>query len=397
MAVPCHLLPPTSSLPSLRSPESLIEEQVSTALRNLHALYSPLPRKLAFRSRPKTRKLLSNSPTPLADSGYASENEGSVDGDDLEDVLAGLHADTFERNFAVRWLTGFIARAEEFCLSSEDVRQAFIEDAASVLASLSDPAEEEEEEAEAGLSRHFAFDVPGDAKGTPTSKLEVQLNDDPLTGADHTDVGLQTWGASIVVSELLCATPARFGLTRALLGRAPRIVELGAGTGLVSLALGKLLPRLSIDDATVVATEYHPAVLANLRANIATNFPERCCSSSPVRACLLDWAEPTLDAPADMLVATDVVYAPEHAAMLRDCATRLLAPHGVFWLVATVRTSGKFEGISDTVEPAFAADGGPRGPDGRVLAILQREVFQKKSGVGRTDESGYKVFRIGWA
>ncbi|KAI1081790.1 methyltransferase [Whalleya microplaca] len=395
MATPCHLLPPTSSLPSLRSPESLTEEQVSTALHNLHALYCPLPRKFAFRSRPKTRRLLSDSSTPAVDSGYASENEGGVDGEDLEDALIVLRADTFERNFAVRWLTGFIARAEETCLLSEDVRQGSIEDAASVLASLNGLLDEPEEE-DAGLTRDFIFDVSADA-GAP-SKLQVQLNDDPLTGADHTDVGLQTWGASIVVSELMCASPARFNLTRSFLGPAPRIIELGAGTGLVSLTLGKLLQRLAIADATVVATEYHPAVLANLRANIATNFPSE---QPPVCACLLDWAEPELEpplhAPAKVLIATDVVYAPEHAVMLRDCAARLLAPDGVFWLVATVRTSGKFEGISDTVEPAFATGDGPRGPDGRALAILGQEILKKKSGVGRTDESGYKVFRIGWA
>jgi hypothetical protein len=98
-----------------------------------------------------------------------------------------------------------------------------------------------------------------------------------------------------------------------------------------------------------------------------------------------------------MLIATDVVYAPEHAVWLRDCATLLLGPNGVFWLVATVRQTGRFEGISDTVEAAFAIKDRPRGKDGRLLSILDSEKLEKRGRVGRGDESGYKLFRIGWA
>ncbi|QRW24969.1 methyltransferase domain protein [Rhizoctonia solani] len=52
-----------------------------------------------------------------------------------------------------------------------------------------------------------------------------------------------------------------------------RVLELGAGTGLLSLLVGKLVERAhstaSIDSSnfTIVATDYHPAVLENLRAN----------------------------------------------------------------------------------------------------------------------------------
>ncbi|KAK7753563.1 hypothetical protein SLS62_004421 [Diatrype stigma] len=501
--------PPTSSLPPLRSLDEISEAQLFLALDNLYTLYCPpLPPSFAFQpsspsvssscSEHRSSKAAaaaisssSGSSTPVvADSGYASgdENEDEDEAGDGDDVQKQLHADgsgsggvatsmlradPFECAFAERWLTGFIARAEEFtgCFSSDDARERALEQAMCVLSSLftsnSTTATEAEAESEDStqITREFSFELS--APGAPstsaaavastdtslvvhdttaaatatTTTITVRLNDG-LAGArddDHTDVGLQSWGASIVFSELMCASPARFGLvanpttTTTAKGtpsssRGPRIIELGAGTGLVSLVLATALPRLGAQGATVIATDYHPAVLANLRANIAANFPsgsnsdeqqegeKKGSSSVALDACQLDWSDPVprspspIDAavPADVLVATDVVYAPEHATWLRACASRLLAPAGVFWLVATVRPSGKFEGISDTVRAAFSSSSsspsssaaparGDDGQNGRVLGILGEEWLEKRKGVGRGDESGYRLFRIGWA
>jgi predicted nicotinamide N-methyase len=395
MSLARHSLPPTSSLPPLRSLDALTEDQIGFALRNLHALYCPLPRALAFQPRLKPRDILSIAPTPVVDSGYASgtEEDDGEDADDADDATAILRADTFERTFAIRWLTAFIARAEEWPIDDEDARQRAIDDATSILASFTDDQEEDEEDM--GITRDFSFplSLPSPAPRT----IKVSLNDAPLTGADHTDVGLQSWGAAIILSELICASPAHFGFTPAL-GHSPRVIELGAGTGLVSLALARLLPHVPTRRPSIIATDYHPAVLTNLQANVATNFPGR--TPPPVDTCLLDWSapvrEPPLDAPADVIVAADVVYAPEHARWLRDCAAQLLAPEGVFWLIVSVRTTGRFEGISDTVEAAFAEGDCPTSA-GRTLAIMHIERLDKRKGIGRADESGYKLFRIRWA
>jgi hypothetical protein len=82
---------------------------------------------------------------------------------------------------------------------------------------------------------------------------------------------------------------------------------------------------------------------------------------------------------------------------LRDCATGLLAPEGIFWLIATVRDTGRFDGVSDTVGAAFAAEDRPVAGDGRRLTILNEERLEKRNGIGRGDEIAYKLFRIGWA
>jgi SAM-dependent methyltransferase len=202
---------------------------------------------------------------------------------------------------------------------------------------------------------------------------------------------------------MMCETPDRFDLSPKTVGTSPRIVELGAGTGLVSLVLGRLLPQVGFTQQVVVATDYHPSVIANLRCNIAANFPEPAAPgtrASAVQACVLDWARTDLDAdwpPADILLATDVVYAPEHADMLYYCASRLLAPHGVFWLLQTVRQNGRFGSVADAVEAVFPKTGPEAPRTGRVLRIFESERLEKQDGVGRGDETYYRLFRIGWA
>ena len=118
----------------------------------------------------------------------------------------------------------------------------------------------------------------------------------------------------------------------------------------------------------------------------------------PVSALALDWAlpPPDLKASADVVVAADVVYAPQHAAWLRDCAAELVTKMGVFWLIVTVRQTGKFEGIPDTVEAAFAPGLCPRDEEGRRFKILESSGLEKRRGIGRGDEMGYRLYKIGW-
>jgi predicted nicotinamide N-methyase len=395
-----------------------------SALDSLFALYYPaaVPKSVLYgASRPFK---LSTRLAPLTDSGYnsgyTSENEDDEDSTlepgAVEKQLALLRADEFERAFATRWLKAFITRAEDelTCFSSDEARQSIVEKAADLLTALLNPQQDEPEpgknfDDDDKFSREFTFEVSAQSSSSSIDPRPISIRlTDGLAGArstDHTDVGLQTWGASIVLCRMMCDCPSTLGLTPASLGPSPRIVELGAGTGLVSLVLGRLLPRLGIRSAAVVATDYHPSVISNLRDNIAANSSsasgDSACSP-PVLACALDWAKPALDpswplgaAPADMLIATDVIYEPEHATMLYDCASRLLAPDGVFWLLATVRQNGRFGSVADTVEEQFGREGRFRST-GRSLTILGAERLEKQSGVGRGDETFYKLFRIGW-
>ncbi|KAI3588901.1 hypothetical protein IWW34DRAFT_814114 [Fusarium oxysporum f. sp. albedinis] len=378
---------PSSSLPPLFTLSKRTEADIFNVLHYLAAIYCPL-------SFPFSKEL-GDSKHAFAevDSGYTSGNED----DEAELTPAIIRADVHEKSFAERWLTGLISRVESLeIFSSEETSQRALDQAAYIFESLFASALDEDDQNSPFL-REFSFEMKG--PGGDKKQISVQLNDG-LAGTNDTDfedVGLQSWGASIVFSDLMCTDPERFGLTNLDPTEHNRIIELGAGTGLVSLVLGKLMPALGINDSKIIATDYHPAVLSNLESNISINYP----SPSPVQASPLDWADfsnsAPFDVPATMLFATDVVYAPEHARWLRDCATRLLSDDGVFWLLVTIRPNGKFAGIGDTVEAAFAERDRVRGKNGRRLDILERQKLDKRSGVGRGDESHYELFRIGWA
>ncbi|KAI0549625.1 hypothetical protein F4679DRAFT_545938 [Xylaria curta] len=394
-----RLLPPSSSLPAIRSLNNQSESCILEALGGLHAIYIRLPTSLAFQTSSAHKDL-----PAVVDSGYASDNdEGDEEGFELRD-------DPYERAYAERWLTGFLGRAEELtCYESEDSRQRAIDKASYILASFFSQDEEEDEDTEITRDYHFELSLASceteeRGENIKSETIVVQLTDG-LAGrddTDHTDVGLQSWGAAFIFTELMCTTPARLNLTKRLLGSSPRIIELGAGTGLVGIALGKILPRLGVSTPTIIATDFHPTVLANLQANIDKNFSVSSEEKSVlIQAAPLNWETPDLFSPldeqADVLVATDVIYDPEHAVWLRDCAAGILKPDGVFWLMLTVRTTGKFEGISGTVRTSFNGRDGICDPQGRVLAILDEECFARPNGIGRGDESEYRLFKIGWA
>ncbi|KAI1421322.1 putative methyltransferase-domain-containing protein [Xylaria sp. FL1777] len=401
-----RLLPPSSSLPAIRSLDDQPEASILSVLSDLYTLYCPLPTSLAFQTDSAHK-----NPPAAADSGYASDNN---EGDSKDEEGFQIRNDPYERAFAERWLTGFLGRAEELtCFESEDSQRHAIDKASCVLASFFSQDEEEAiEDTKITRDYHFALslgsgEVEEHEDGTESETITVQLTDG-LAGrdsTDHTDVGLQSWGAAFIFTELMCASPARFKFSRRTLGSVPRIIELGAGTGLVGIALGKILPHLGVSTPTIIATDFHPIVLENLEANITKNFQpisQDSDSVSPsIKAAPLDWETPDLSSPlneqADVLVATDVIYSPEHAVWLRDCAARMLKPNGVFWLMLTVRTTGKFEGISGTVHASFNGRDGIRNPGGCVLTILDEERFARPSGIGRGDESEYRLFRIGWA
>lgn len=110
---------------------------------------------------------------------------------------------------------------------------------------------------------------------------------------DHTAVGLQTWGSAYVLGERVAKNPTGFGVDSNA-----RLLEIGAGTGLLALLCGKLVQVESDaeegkeggSEGMVVATDYHPAVLSNLSSNVKTNFPDSQDDAPPVQVLPLDWS-----------------------------------------------------------------------------------------------------------
>ncbi|TFK42185.1 putative methyltransferase-domain-containing protein [Crucibulum laeve] len=400
---------PTSSLPALGRLRGHSTKQIQDALSNLQLLYwppasPPLPAKLALPKR-VTRHLIHDDSVP--DSGYASAEGEDDDEEDREsqqvhesseneqdEELELLRCDPFERNFAIKWVTGFVSRSDvwvEASTSEEEaeLRSEILEQVISILSAFSGG----EEETEVALTRTFSF-----LTHTPEEEIKVELNDAPLSSNDHTSVGLQSWGSAILLAERMCKDPAEFSLVT---HKPLRILELGAGTGLLSIVAAKLLP---LTTTKIVATDYHPDVLANLSQNVLTNFP---APSTRIEVLPLDWESPKytapLDAPFDIILAADVIYYPEHAKWIKGCVEQLLArpspespEGGVFWLIIPLRTTGRHEGMSCTVDALFPDVSNLTGLDSE-LAVLYREESGRHVGVGRADEGGYKLFKIGWA
>src|SRR5262249_35267689 len=154
----------------------------------------------------------------------------------------------------------------------------------------------------------------------------------------------------------ICASPAHY-----LPDRPIRVLELGAGTGLLSI----ITARLARSSSTIVATDYHPDVLANLAQNIKTN------ELVNVSVQHLDWENPwQSDEPFDVILGADVIYHPDHALWIRNCVEKLLSKHGTFWLIIPIRSIGRHEDLDHTVETVFGEN------------ILSKEDIERQEKIG---------------
>lgn len=214
--------------------------------------------------------------------------------------------------------------------------------------------------------------------------MPVLLHDAPMS--DHLSVGVQTWGSAILLGRRMARHPDDFSLFSQTPGRKGgiRILELGAGTGLLSILCRKLLDlhaasgvdgdvtvpsspgrrqRDTSAGGLVVATDFLPEVLANLKTCVDLNFPAPIAISpssseegSGIHIAKLDWTtfpsfmrrrhHPLLgidsstllphteaedeemsrfvDQPFDLVLASDCVYDPTHADLLRQVASYVL-------------------------------------------------------------------------
>ncbi|KAL5494858.1 hypothetical protein ACEPAI_320 [Sanghuangporus weigelae] len=358
----------------------------------------------------KNRRRKETQEDTVVDSGYASAEEDETGEDsDAEGFMGSVElvrSDSFERDFTIRWLTGFIARSSQWIypsdafLSDEEAveREALVEKAASLLSSCARVDEDHDK----ALSRLFAFPL---GSRSSAESIDVELND-LIASEDHSSVGLQSWASSIHFARLMAEDPARFGI---IPDQSRRILELGAGTGMLSIATAKIVHALSDGESPVtteiISTDYHRDVLRNLQRNIASNLSPGIHASVIVHP--FDWqhpsCEPPFDTVFDTILAADVVYHPCHADWIKNCVSTLLrkptesCPEGgVFWMIIALRNIGRHEGLADAVFDVFPTlDMQSQRPAGE-LKVVQVQDLKRCEGVGRRDETGYRLLKICW-
>jgi hypothetical protein len=449
------VLPPTSRLPPIKTLNNVPPGLLHEAIQYLQIVYNP-------EIHTSRRIILDHhvsvpAPKTTPNGGRPSHDAGSVNEKiTMDPELHSIRVDAFEHAYVVRWLTALIAqkttlRDDEEHDDDDDVKKIDKGDHDHKGA----PSQESLVQSAAALLAICAGAASA-GKRTRTYVLcgvRVRLTDVALQNDDFGSVGAQTWGSACVLAEMIAEAPARFGFCgggddtgntndQALVlshrgGGGPRVegaaairvLELGAGTGLVSLTIGKILEtscgccccrcrchceRDNSRRAEIVASDFYPPALENLRLNIQRNFPSKCNHDSAqghdlsISAHFLNWeeeatADPTdstralgapFDVPFDEVFGADVVYELEHATWIRACLERFLRLTGRFHLVMPLREG--FARESATVERVFphAEDMMEPGP---TLCITQKEYITCEAWPDGKGEVEYVHYTIQWA
>jgi predicted nicotinamide N-methyase len=139
---------------------------------------------------------------------------------------------------------------------------------------------------------------------------------------------------------------ARRVAVRAL--RGARVLELGCGLGLPSLAA-------ALAGGRVLATDWSPQAIELLEQNAARN-------GAALETALVDWARPQAiveRAPWDLVLAADLLYERRNVPLLLELLPRLLGSRGELWLADPGREPADtlLEGLADGWTRRSEADG----------------------------------------
>ncbi|KAL2917197.1 hypothetical protein HK105_203261 [Polyrhizophydium stewartii] len=253
-----------------------------------------------------------------------------------QEIPAAAHRPKAAAAYVVRFLKALIERLER---EGVELSEALYELLAETAVSVAGDGEPECDRC------YFLPPAPGTQTPVSGRRLERIVLREHVAEISQGTTGLRTWQASLRLVEHLSAH------REVVAGR--RIVELGAGVGLLGLAC-----RL-LGAASVHMTDVDDAVLARLAGNVAINN-----LGDSVRTSRLDWEEVGngdigtlhLD-PFDMIIAADVVFAPELIGPLVRKITCLLRaaaepPLAECWVASTRRRESTFGMFTDELAAA---------------------------------------------
>lgn len=175
---------------------------------------------------------------------------------------------------------------------------------------------------EAELERRFrTVDTPVDLERREVMILHPANADDLISEEDFVkDERLPYWADLWPSAKMLAHSLVEEN------GRGKRLMELGCGSGLVSVAA-------AIAGYDVLATDYYADALHFTRLNVQRNVP-----GASIRTRDVDWRDmPKGLGRFERVVAADVLYEPAHGDLIARAITKTLADDG--W--ATVADPGR--------------------------------------------------------
>ncbi|HEY5086600.1 MAG TPA: methyltransferase domain-containing protein [Gemmatimonadaceae bacterium] len=167
----------------------------------------------------------------------------------------------------------------------------------------------------------------------------------------------ELWPSSTILANFITADSRPRG----------RLIELGAGVGLVSLAA-------ALAGHEVTATDYYEDALAFARANSFRNL------GYEVKTALVDWRAVPAGFPRfDVVLASDVLYESRYAPLVAGVVDRFLSARGVAYIADPGRVAANAF-VDACVE--------------RKLAIHSRTTRPYQAGVVRQTITVYEVTRL---
>lgn len=159
--------------------------------------------------------------------------------------------------------------------------------------------------------------------------LRIKIRELPMADGVHGSTGCQLWPSSIALAQDL--------LRRPQLVADKSVVELGAGCGLLGIAVARLARRTILTDGDEEAVR-------NLQFNLEVNEPVWRCSASGEQACnrevstkVLRWGEAEEEWPADdraqVVIGSDILYGHWGDKLAQACL-HTVAPGGIIMVAA---------------------------------------------------------------
>lgn len=181
---------------------------------------------------------------------------------------------------------------------------------------------------------------------------EILLYEPALT---EDKVGNLTWGASLELAKVVVNSDTSLWLGKPNRQETP-ILELGAGTGLVTIVLGLLNHRVVSTDLPEIIDNLEKNINLNKLECIKTKNTETTENTSLIHVTSLDWRAPNeflaRTATPDgypVVILSDPVYSPQHPYWVQDTVRSVLSKNLKSRLVFMVGRRERFQDVRDNL------------------------------------------------